>query len=104
MAWVFMVDPDVMEEKRTELADSLFGDTTSSYHLNREEADNEARRRSYNMSLGKFHLLLYSSPESGRLRISVPTRLMRKREKFSSRKKHGRCTKWFANYSHGICY
>jgi hypothetical protein len=37
----------IEEEKRKELADSLFGDIKSSHHLNREEADKEARRRLY---------------------------------------------------------
>ena len=44
---IFMADPDTMEEKREELADQLYSDKKSRYHLNREEAEKEAKRRLY---------------------------------------------------------
>lgn len=43
----FLVDLDVMEEKRDELANHLYGHPKSRFHLNREEAEREAKRRLY---------------------------------------------------------
>jgi len=44
---IFMADPDAIEEARVQLSEKLYGEEKSQYHLDREGADKEAKRRLY---------------------------------------------------------